>query len=44
MRPRHPVSVALGGLASLSRVPEELDSVYGKNPISGMVFLRAALR
>jgi hypothetical protein len=42
--PRHPVSVALGGLASLSRVPDELDSVYGKNPISGMVFLRAALR
>jgi hypothetical protein len=42
--PRGPVAFALGGLASISRLPDELDPVYGKNPISGMVFLRAVLR
>ena len=42
--PRGPVAFAIGGLASLSRLPDELDVVYGKNPISGMVFLRAVLR
>jgi len=42
--PRPPVSFALGGLGSISRLPDELDPVYGKNPISGMVFVRAVLR
>jgi hypothetical protein len=42
--PRGPVAFAIGGLASLSRLPDELDVVYGKNPISGMAFLRAVLR
>jgi hypothetical protein len=42
--PRGPVAFAIGGLASLSRLPDELDVVYGKNPISGMAFVRAVLR
>jgi hypothetical protein len=42
--PRGPVAFSIGGLASLSRLPDELDADYGKNPISGMVFLRAVLR
>ena len=42
--PRGPVAFSIGGLASLSRLPDELDADYGKNPISGMVFLRAMLR
>ena len=42
--PRHPVSFAVGGFASISRTPDELDPVYGKNPVSGMVFVRAVLR
>ncbi|HYV68153.1 MAG TPA: hypothetical protein VE964_18060, partial [Myxococcales bacterium] len=42
--PRPPVSFALGGLGSFSRLPDGLDPVYGKNPFSGMVFVRAVLR
>jgi hypothetical protein len=41
---RSPVSFAVGALASLSRLPDELDPVYGKNPISGMFYLRATLK
>ena len=41
---RGPVRFALGGLVSVSRLPDELDPVYGKNPISGMVYVRAVLQ
>jgi hypothetical protein len=42
---RGPVRVAIGGLGSLSKVPGDLNSVYGgKNPLGGMVFVRAVLQ
>jgi hypothetical protein len=42
---RGPVRVVIGGLGSLSKVPGDLYSVYGgKNPLGGMVFVRAALQ
>ena len=42
--PRGPVAVGVGGLASLSRVPQELETDYGGRPFGGMLYVRAELR
>jgi hypothetical protein len=42
--PRGPVAIGLGGLATLSRVPQELETDYGGRPFGGMLYVRAALR
>jgi hypothetical protein len=42
--PRPPVSFALGALGSISRLPDELDPVYNKNPLAWMIYVRAVLR
>ena len=35
--------IGVGGLGSVALLPKSLDSVYGKTPVSFMVFLRAKL-
>jgi hypothetical protein len=42
-RARHAV-VGMGALGSLVGLPQSLQAFYGGHPVSGMVFLRAALR
>jgi hypothetical protein len=44
MWPRGPIAVGIGGLVSLSRLPDALENDYGTNPLAGMAFVRAALR
>ena len=42
--PRGRVGVSLGGLVSLTRLPDALDGDYGRNPVGGMIYVRVALR
>ena len=42
--PGGPVTVGIGGLFSLCRLPDALDPDYGSRPLAGMGFVRAALR
>lgn len=37
------VTYSVGALASVYAIPAELESEYGSNPLSGMVFLRAGI-
>jgi len=41
---RAPLAAGIGAMVSVSRVPDALESAYGKHPIAGLVFVRAALR
>ena len=44
LNPKGPVTLGIGGLATVSRLPGAIENDYGKNPISGLAFVRAALR
>lgn len=39
-----PLALELGALASAYSIPAELEGEYGSRPLSGMVFVRAAIR